>query len=543
MYSTFLNWIKGLTTLAIILVSLYIFYQYREDFYLIAKVSPTIFIALLLLVILSIIINGNKLRNITQSFNIELLLKEWVGLAFISSSLNGVVYKSGSIITSNYLKRKYGFPYTSFIGAVGADHFMLVLINASVGFGISIYTMTVYPEIFPITCLFLVVGIALLYLIINPVNVSRTEKRFLDALSRVTITLNDIFKNKKLFKKLFLNNSILVFLTGLRLFIACKAIGIDFELLHCYLYTTVWAFVRLIPMLQSDIGSRELATGFLSEILGSGFKEGILATAVDRIFEMALALVGTTIFKNILLSSRHEPDNTKGQLTANRIKHQQLHLHDERYINRLLTKESNSRIMQLSKLIELKGDFAVADFACGNGKMLEFVDQKIGEYFGVDFSPSAIKNAEIRKKKLGATNAHFFCDSIQSFCEKNQEKFDIGIAFDFSEHVGDEEWLQTLSSIKRSLKKGGKLYMHTPNGNFFLERMKSKNFIFKQFPEHIAVRSARQNIILLEKAGYKIKDVNFLSHYNILKYINIFSFIPWLGSYFQARLFVIAVKV
>ena len=85
--------------------------------------------------------------------------------------------------------------------------------------------------------------------------------------------------------------------------------------------------------------------------------------------------------------------------------------------------------------------------------------------------------------------------------------------------------------------------MYTPNGNFFLEIMKRKNFIFKQFPEHIAVRSARQNIILLEKAGYEIKGIKFLSHYNILKHINIFSFIPWLGSYFQARLFIIAVKV
>jgi len=233
----------------------------------------------------------------------------------------------------------------------------------------------------------------------------------------------------------------------------------------------------------------------------------------------------------------------KGQLTANCMEHQQLHLHDQGYMDRLLTKESNGRIMQLLKLIELKGDLVVGDFACGTGIMLEFLDQKVGEYFGVDFSPSAIKNAEIRKKKLGATNAHFFCDSIQSFCEKNQEKFDIGMAFDFSEHVGDEEWLQILSSTKLSLKKGGKLYMHTPNGNFFLEIMKSKNFIFKQFPEHIAVRSARQNIILLEKAGYKIKGIKFLSHYNILKYIHIFSFIPWLGSYFQARLFIIAVKV
>ena len=310
MSSLLFKWAKGLTTLAIVLVSLYYVYQYRDDFFLIVRISPTLLIALSLLIIFSIIINGNKLRFITQSFNIELLLKEWVGLAFISSSLNGVVYKSGAIITSNYLKRKYDFPYTSFIGALGADHFMIILIHSSVGFVISSYTLISYPEIFPLTCLFLVVGIALLYLIMNPINVPPTEKRFLGALSRATITLIDIFKNKKLFKSLFLNNSILIFLTGLRLFIACKAIGINFELLHCYLYTAVWAFVRLIPMLQSDIGSRELATGFLSEILSSGFKQGILATAVDRVLEMALALVGTTIFNHMLFSSRNEPDNT-----------------------------------------------------------------------------------------------------------------------------------------------------------------------------------------------------------------------------------------
>lgn len=309
MFLILFKWVKRLTTLTIVLLSFYFFYQYREDFYLIAKVSPTIFLSLSLLIIFSIIINGNKLRVITQSFNIKLRSKEWVGLAFISSSFNGVVYKSGSIITSNYLKRKYDFPYTSFIGAFGADHFMIVLINASVGFGVSCYSVISYPEILSLTCLFFVVGIALFYLILNPVNVSRKEKRFLDALSRATTTLNNIFKNKKLFQELFLNNSILVFLTGLRLFIACKAIGINFELLHCYIYTTMWAFIRIIPMLQSDIGSRELATGFLSEILGSGFKQGILATAVDRVLEMALALAGTTIFNHILFSSKHEPDN------------------------------------------------------------------------------------------------------------------------------------------------------------------------------------------------------------------------------------------
>ena len=311
MSSILFKWTKRLTTLAIVLVSLFLFYQYREDFFLITKITPALFIALSFLVIISITINGNKLRHITRSFNIQLNLNEWIGLAFISSSLNGVVYKSGSVITSNYLKRKHDFPYTSFIGALGADHFMIILINACVGFGVSVYAMISYPEIYPLTCLFLAVGFVLLYLIRNPVVFSRTENGFLDSLSRAAITLNDILKNKQLFQKLFLNNSILVLLLGLRLFIACKAIGVNFEILHCYIFTTVSAFVRLIPMIQSDIGSRELATGFLSKTLGSAFKHGVLATAVDRIFEMAWALVGAAIYKNILFSTTHETESEK----------------------------------------------------------------------------------------------------------------------------------------------------------------------------------------------------------------------------------------
>ena len=62
-------------------------------------------------------------------------------------------------------------------------------------------------------------------------------------------------------------------------------------------------------MLQSDIGSRELATGFLSEMLGFGFQQGVLATVVDRILEMALTLGGTIIYYHILFTPKHDSAN------------------------------------------------------------------------------------------------------------------------------------------------------------------------------------------------------------------------------------------
>jgi len=218
----------------------------------------------------------------------------------------------------------------------------------------------------------------------------------------------------------------------------------------------------------------------------------------------------------------------------------QLHLHGHEYMSKLLKAESSARLLHVMQYVELEKNYTVADFACGNAPMLNFLGQKVKNYYGVDFSPSAINNAESRKSRLALQNAHFQCGSIKSFCNENYERFDAGFALDLSEHVCNEEWIQVLSSIKSSLKKKANLYIHTPNGNFFLEIMKSNNFIFKQFPEHIAVRNVEENLVLLERAGYKIKKVVFLPHYNILKYMHIFSYMPWLGKYFQARLLIIA---
>jgi hypothetical protein len=45
-------------------------------------------------------------------------------------------------------------------------------------------------------------------------------------------------------------------------------------------------FSRIIPLTVNDIGLRELAVGFLSSILGSGLKAGVLITSIDRVFDL-----------------------------------------------------------------------------------------------------------------------------------------------------------------------------------------------------------------------------------------------------------------
>ena len=71
--------------------------------------------------------------------------------------------------------------------------------------------------------------------------------------------------------------------------------------------------------------------------------------------------------------------------------------------------------------------------------------------------------------------------------------------------------------------------------------MKKHNFIFKQFPDHIAVRSGEGNVRLLKQAGFPKVTVRHIAHYVPLpKPFHLLRWLPGVGKFFKARLFIIA---
>lgn len=217
-------------------------------------------------------------------------------------------------------------------------------------------------------------------------------------------------------------------------------------------------------------------------------------------------------------------------------------LHSGSYVE-MYEKKPISRIRRLISMMDLKGGESIADFACGNAMLLPLVSTKASHYYGVDFSSdfidAAIRRADANKIK----NCSFYCMDIVSFCENHLASFDIATALDFSEHIDDDDFTRIFSAIYRSLKPGGKLYMHTPNLDFFIEQLKEKGVI-RQFPEHIAVRNTVQNVAILEKCGFEISriHVRHIPHYNVLKVFHLLSALPWIGKFFSARLFIECTK-
>jgi len=295
------------------LLGVFIFFlvRYKAQLVIVREISMEQFGVIFLLVIFSVTLNGSKLNQLTRFFSLKLSTREWFGLASITTTLNNVFFKAGSLAASNYLKRKHDFPYMSFLGSLGADQLILFFMSGVVGCGISFYLMTETVKYFESIALAYVFLILLLFLAAKfATRFKRRNHKTLDALVRAVDALSRILKDRRLFLTLCAHNIALIVLTSLRFFVACKVLQLEVPLVYCFLFTTVMIFVSALPLFQSDIGTREMAVGLLSELAGTGFNEGLLATTLDRVFVFFLTLLFTLYFKNLLVPSNPSSEKT-----------------------------------------------------------------------------------------------------------------------------------------------------------------------------------------------------------------------------------------
>ena len=114
---------------------------------------------------------------------------------------------------------------------------------------------------------------------------------------------------------------------------------------------------------------------------------------------------------------------------------------------------------------------------------------------------------------------------IVSFCEAHPHRFDAAFALDFSEHVYDDQFLRIFRAIRGSLKPGAALYVHTPNAEYFMERLKARG-ILTQVEGHVGVRDAARHEVLFRECGFTDVRVAYLAHY-----LYVASLFHWLGRF------------
>jgi hypothetical protein len=258
-----------------------------------------------MLVMFSIILSGSKLSCIANQFNVRLKTSEWFALSSMTTILNSILFKSGSLATSAYLKKNYNFPYVSFIGAFIGDQLIILFLATLIGSIVSIFLiLSGIEKLITIFIIFSVILISLIILLSGKIVLPKIQIDFIEKLKVGASSFRRLFQNKALLYTLFIQNLLLIIVAGLRLYTASSILQQEISLVHCLLFVATMTVIRIIPIAHTDIGVREITVGFVSKTIGSGLKAGILITSLDRIFELILTGLCVCIFRKSLLNQR-----------------------------------------------------------------------------------------------------------------------------------------------------------------------------------------------------------------------------------------------
>lgn len=216
-------------------------------------------------------------------------------------------------------------------------------------------------------------------------------------------------------------------------------------------------------------------------------------------------------------------------------------MHGDEYVQQFSHHRQIARVARLVGRVTLGPNVSILDAGCGTGVLAGLLAPHYGAYTGVDFSPAMVQKGRARVTEQGLTNCQFLCVDLVEHMRESRSTYDAIFMLDISEHVPDKEWESIVSAAFEALKPRGKVYLHTPNLDFWVERLKQRGWI-RQFPEHVAVRDAKCNGRFFHDAGFTSVALTTLPHYNVLRLMHVFAGLPVVGRYFAARLWIVAVK-
>lgn len=150
----------------------------------------------------------------------------------------------------------------------------------------------------------------------------------------------------------------------------------------------------------------------------------------------------------------------------------------------------------------------VLELGSARGDTAFFFAPLVAEVVGIDAAGTAVDMARQEAARRGIGNVRFEEADARDLGLFHEGRFDLVLLADFVEHVEDDVLVPALVESRRVLVRGGGLGIYTPNLDHWAERLKAAVPGLQQ-ADHIAVRSSRRVVELVERAGFVVEDLFF----------------------------------
>ncbi len=158
-----------------------------------------------------------------------------------------------------------------------------------------------------------------------------------------------------------------------------------------------------------------------------------------------------------------------------------------------LTRHRYNSILELLEPYRKSGK--ILEIGCGEAYFLDEARVKKWSTYGTEISVPLLENA---KKKN-----HTIYKGLDQIPENEYGNFDVIISLEVIEHLPDP--VMYISKFSKLLRKGGALYMTTPNFNSLSRKILGKNWNNIVFPEHLCYFTSKTMKRLLTRYDFAEK--------------------------------------
>ncbi|MCP5095252.1 MAG: hypothetical protein GY943_06850, partial [Chloroflexi bacterium] len=128
------RWVTFLVLLVVLSGIGFYLNRNRELFALLTHISWPLLLSMVLLRLLFVALNGYYLKLFARVFGVQLRIREWFGLAFITTMGNYLTPLSGGMVArATYLKVRHSMPYSQFLSLLAASYLMIFWVAGVLG--------------------------------------------------------------------------------------------------------------------------------------------------------------------------------------------------------------------------------------------------------------------------------------------------------------------------------------------------------------------------------------------------------------------------
>jgi uncharacterized membrane protein YbhN (UPF0104 family) len=266
----------------ILLIAVYLWNQ-RELLEALQNITLVIFLALVLLRLAIMVLNGLFLHIFALKFDVHLHTLEWFGLAAVTTMGNYITPLSGGLVArAAYLKHRHQLPYTQFTTLLASNYIVMFWLIGVAGLLVLGWLGLFELDKWPIILLFGIVVVGISLFVMLPPFYFQSNNRWLQRLNRLTEGWQQIRTDRKLLLKLIICTFLVIVVNGLSFWIGYQALGITISFSVGLLLGLVAAFSIFINITPGSLGVQEAMVSLSSELLGAGAGQGLLVVLLIR---------------------------------------------------------------------------------------------------------------------------------------------------------------------------------------------------------------------------------------------------------------------